>query len=135
MEQRSAEDQNNAKSPASRPPETPRGPKPGMLTEAQYRDRIRRRFFRTLDYGSIALSMLIIYGSILICDYSLLWLIGYLFQAEMEDSSYLAMLLKGIRVGLAVLTFVLATIHGMRSCIEQYKLDARLAREDEKPHV
>lgn len=135
MEQGSTEEQAPAEKPEAGQPAVVHGPKAGMLTEAQYRDRIRRRLFRTLDYASIALSMLCIYGSVLISDYLLMGLIGYLFRAEVEDSGYLALTFKGIRIGLALLAFVLAMIHGVRSGIEQYRLDAKLLKEDEKPHV
>lgn len=121
MEQKSTEEQVPAETREARRPAVAQGSKAGMLTEAQYRDRIRRRLFRTLDYNSIAFSMLCIYGSVLICDYLLMGLIGYLFRAEMEDSGPLATTFKGIRIGLALLAFVLAMIHGIRSGIEQYR--------------
>jgi hypothetical protein len=135
MEQKSTEEQTPTETLAAERPVVAHGPKAGMLTEAQYRERIRRRFFRTLDYASIAISVLFIYGVILVCDYLLMGLIEYLFENEMENASYLAITFKGIKIGLALLAFVLATIHGVRSGFEQYRLDARLAREDEKPHV
>jgi len=53
----------------------------------------------------------------------------------MKESSPLAIGFKGIKIGLALLAITLATYHGIRSGIEQYRLDAKLAREDEKPHV
>ena len=135
MEQAASEGPQSTEPGKARQPGISTGPKAGMLTEAQYRDRIRRRFFRTLDYASIAFSMLCIYGFILICEYLLINLIGYLFQSELKDSSYLATTFRGIRIGLALLSIVLATIHGVRSGIEQYRLDEKLTREDEKPHV
>jgi hypothetical protein len=110
-------------------------PKAGMLTVAQYKDRLWRRLFRTLDYVSIAFSILMVYGAALVADYLLIYLIEYLFRDEIAESSFVASFFHAVRVGLALLTFILALIHGVRSAVEQYRLDSRLTREDEKPHV
>lgn len=65
-------------------------PKAGMLTGPQYRDRMKRRLYRTLDYASIAFSMLVIYGTALIADYLLINLIEFLFRSEWASSTSLA---------------------------------------------
>jgi hypothetical protein len=106
-----------------------------MLTIPQYQDRLKRRFYRTIDYASIAISILVIYGTVLVADYLLVKLIEYLFRSEMNASPFLASVFKGVKVGLALLTFVVSLIHGVRSAWEQYKLETQLIREDEKPHV
>jgi len=82
MEQDSREVQKVTESEKSRQSAIGSGPKAGMLTEAQYLDRIRRRFFRTLDYATIAFSMLCIYGSFVTADYLLIGLVEYLFQSR-----------------------------------------------------
>ena len=114
---------------------TSKPPKSGMLTVAQYKDRLKRRLYRTLDYISIAFSVLAIYAAFLVADYLLIKLIEYLAGSELSESKALSTFFKSVKVGLALLGFILCLIHGSRSAWEQYQLDSRLGREDEKPHV
>ena len=117
-------------------PGTPRvAPKRGMLTAAQYKERLWRRCLRTLDFVSIAISALVIYGAFLITDFMLLNLIDHLFRDEMNESPFLATFFKSARVGLALLAFILFIIHSVRAAWEQYQRDRQLSPEDEKPHV
>jgi len=116
-------------------PAVPRPPKPGMLTVAQYQDRLKRRLYRTLDYVSIAFSTLAIYAAFLVADYLLIELIEYLARAELAGANSLATFFKSVKVGLVLLGFILCFVHGLRAAWEQYQLDSRLTQEDEKPHV
>ncbi len=103
-----------------------------MLTVSQYKDRMSRRFYRTLDYVSIGFSALFIYGAFLTADYLLLNLTEYLFRAEMDETPFLATFFKAAKVGLALLAFILCIIHGIRAAWEQYQRDIQLSREDGK---
>lgn len=111
------------------------GPKEGMLTVSQYKDRMWRRLYRTFDYASIAFSMLVIYGSIIAAEHLLLMLVHYFLHDEIAKSPSLETLFNGMKKGFAFLAIILAAIHGTRAAIDQYRLDEKLAREDEKPHV
>jgi hypothetical protein len=73
----------------SAPPGARPSPKHGMLTPAQYQDRMLRRLFRTLDYMSIPIFMLAIYGTAIVCEHILVQLIEYLYHSEAESSPLL----------------------------------------------
>src|SRR6185437_4603994 len=110
-------------------------PKAGMLTVEQYKERMRRRLYRTLNYVSISTSILFIFGAGYIVEYLLIWLVERVSKGELGNSSFLARFFEATKVGLALLTIVVAAVHGIRASGDQYRRDAQLSREDEKPHV
>lgn len=126
----------HAENPKEGNEKTPkRGPKAGMLTVDQYKDRMWRRLFRTLDYVSISVSVLFIFGAGYIVEWLLIALVEFVSKGELEKNPSLARFFEATKVGLALLVIIVAAVHAIRSSVEQYRRDAQLSREDEKPHV
>jgi len=100
-------------------------------TVAVYRERIRRRWYRTLNYASIAFTALVAYGSFLVADYLLVTSIEWLFRAEIKGSRFASAFFEAVKLGLAMIAFLLCVVHGARSAWAQYKLDKKLTGEEE----
>jgi hypothetical protein len=102
-----------------------------LLTVTQYKERMKRRLFRSLNYASIAFTYLIAYGSFLIADYLLLSLCFWLFRDEIHESRLVSDCFYFLKIGLALLVIPLFATHGLRAAWAQYKLDAKLVKEEE----
>lgn len=102
-----------------------------LLTVNQYQDRMKRRLFRSVNYASIAFTMLIAYGSFLTADYLLLSLGVWLFRDEIRASPLVSDCFYFLKIGLALLLIPLFVAHGLRAAWAQYKLDSKLVSEGE----
>lgn len=91
--------------------------------------RVRERFFRALDYLSLFAFILIVYGSAVICDYLLFYLMWFLLSDDVAKYPIVAQGFDYARIGLALLFITSAVVHGILSTVSQVQLDIKLARE------
>jgi len=96
--------------------------------------RIRDRYFRALNYVSIYVYVIVVYGGALISDYFLFWLISWLLSEDVQRYPVIALWFDYARIGLAWLLIVCGITHGFLSTYKQVKLEIALSRErDERP--
>ncbi len=101
-----------------------------MATIPQIRARIRKRFWRALDYISIYVFVLVVWGGVLIVDYALLLLIENILEEDIRRYPLVALWFDRAKIGLALLTVATAVFHGIISTIGQIRMDVATARED-----
>jgi hypothetical protein len=101
------------------------------VQEQVYR-QIRRRLFRGLNYLSIYVFIIIVYGGALLTDYLLFALISWLLQEDIQRYQLVADWFDYARIGLALLLIICAVTHGLISTYTQVKLDIELSREGEE---
>lgn len=94
--------------------------------------RIRDRYFRALNYVSIYVYVILVYGGALISDYFLFWLISRLLSEDIRQYPVIALWFNYVRIGLAWSLIVCAITHGFLSTYKQVKLDIALSREREE---
>ena len=90
------------------------------------------RVYRALNYISIYLFILVVYGGALITDYLLFELMSWLLSASIQSYPLVAAWFDYARIGLAFLFIVTAVFHGILSTYGQMKLDLLLAQEGEQ---
>ena len=91
--------------------------------------RIRVRAWRTLDYLSIFAFALIVYGAAFGAEYLLAEWLSLLLAKVVRDSRVVAVAYRVFKVGLALLTITLGTVHAYRSARAQLELDRKLMCE------
>ena len=96
------------------------------------KSRLRSRLYRALDYLTIYLFILVVYGGAVITDYLLFLLLWALLGADVREYPLVAMGFQYARIGLALLCIVSAVIHGIISTYSQVKLDIKLSQEGEQ---
>jgi hypothetical protein len=101
------------------------GPGPGPPGEPPKFDLIAR----AIRYLGLFLYIIIVYGGLLLTDYALLGLVGWLVRDEIASHPILAMFFDSLKVGLALFIMVGALIHGFLSLITLIKLDFAVAKE------
>jgi hypothetical protein len=99
------------------------------LDKQQLSQRVTKRFFRALDYVSIFMFVVIVYGSAVIADYILFLLIWSLLREEVAKYPIVSSAFDYARIGLALLCIAGAIIHGILSTYNQIKIDIELAKE------
>ncbi|HEX6289644.1 MAG TPA: hypothetical protein VFZ66_10665 [Herpetosiphonaceae bacterium] len=101
-----------------------------QLDDAQLlRQQIRGRYYRALNYLSIYLFIIVVYGSGLIVDYLLFSLMWWLLDEEVQRYYLVATGFDYARIGLAMLFIVSAIVHGSLSTYSQIQLDIALFKE------
>lgn len=93
--------------------------------------RIADRYYRALDYLSIYVFILIVYGAALVTDYLLFALMWALLSDDVKKYRVVAMGFDYARIGLALLFILGALVHGVISTYSQVQLDLKLAKENE----
>ena len=98
------------------------------------RRQIRGRYYRALNYLSIYLFIIVVYGSGLIVDSMLFSLMWWLLDEDIQKYDLVARGFDYARIGLAMLFIASAVVHGMLSTYSQIQLDLALLQEgkDEK---
>jgi hypothetical protein len=91
--------------------------------------RMRVRFWRTLDYLSLFASMLVIYGAAFGSEYLLAEGLSAMLARDVGESQVVAVAFRIFKVGLALLTIFLGTVHAFRSARSQLELDRKLTGE------
>lgn len=103
-----------------------------LMTAEQLKKRIKSRFYRALDYLSIYIFIIIVYGGATIAEYLLFSLLWLLLSEDVQKYPIISLALDYARIGLGLLFISSAFVHGALSTYHQIKLDFRLAKEGEK---
>lgn len=98
--------------------------------EQAVKQQLRTRYYRALNYLSIYLFLIVVYGGALLTDYFLILLIEWLLKEDIQRYPIVAQWFDYARTGLGLLLIVLAVTHGVISTISQVRLDLEIARED-----
>lgn len=105
----------------------------GVRLMDQGNDRVRAkvedRLYRALNYVSIFVFILIVYGGALITDYLLFQLMWALLSEEIQQYPVVEQAFSFARIGLALMFIAGAVIHGMLSTYSQVRLDISLMNE------
>lgn len=107
----------------------PKSAKP--LNRQRTRQRLSARFYRAVDYVSIYIFVLVVYGGAVVTDYLLFALLWLLLRDEVTKYPLVALGLDYARIGLALLFILSAVVHGTISAYSQIKLDIKLSRQGE----
>lgn len=96
------------------------------------RNKLRRRFYRSLDYLSSYAFLLIIYGGFLFTEHSLLSLVVWLLRnTTVAKCHIVAQFFEFAQIGLALLVVINALVHGIFSTISLIKIDLATSKEIE----
>ena len=99
--------------------------------KADIRYKVEQRLYRALNYISVFLFILLVYGGALITDYLLFKLIWVLLSDDIQKYSVVSQVFDFARIGLAFLFILSAIIHGIVSTYSQVRLDIALLSEGE----
>ena len=97
----------------------------------QFYAKMEERIYRTANYISIYLYIIIVYGGALLTDYLLFTFMDWLLRVDVERYPVVALGFDYAKVGLALLFIIAAVVHGLISTWGQVKLDLALMRESE----
>jgi len=97
-----------------------------------WHDAPRRRLIRAVDYLSLYLFIVVVYGGAIVADYVIFSLMWWLVSEDAKTYPLVAELLDYARIGLAILFIAGAVIHGILSTASQVKLDYGLSKEDQR---
>ena len=95
------------------------------------RNKLRGRFYRSLDYLSSYAFLLIIYGGFLFAEHSLLYLVVWLLRDTVAKFHVVAQFFEFAQIGLALLVVINALAHGIFSTISLIKIDFATSKEIE----
>lgn len=95
----------------------------------EFKEKGEERFYRALNYLTIYLFIIVVYGGALVTDYLLFALMEWLLKVNVERYPVVALGFDYARIGLAALFIIAAVFHGIISTINQMKLDIQLSRE------
>ena len=101
-------------------------------TIEQVNAQVRKRLFRALNYLTIYVFVIIVYGGALLTDYVLFELIAWLLADDVKEYALVAQWFDYARMGLALLLVVCAVTHGIISTVSQIRLDIALAKEGQE---
>jgi len=93
------------------------------------KEQIKNRFWRAVNYMSISLFYLFVYGFGVICEYVLYSLIWYLLGEEIRNYPVIKSAVSYSQIGLALMTITGAIVHGMFSILGQLQMERHLAQE------
>jgi uncharacterized Tic20 family protein len=97
----------------------------------EFKQKARRRFYRALNYLTIYLFVLIVYGGAIVTDFALFQLILWLIAEDATKYPLVALWLDMARIILAILLVIFALVHGIFSTVQQFRMDWGMFREDE----
>ncbi len=84
---------------------------------------------RAIRYLGLYLYIIVVYGGLLLTDYSIFRLVAWVIRDEIEKHHALALLFDYLNVGLALFIMLGALVHGLLSLVTLIKLDMALSRE------
>lgn len=84
---------------------------------------------RAIRYLGLYLYIIIVYGGLLLTDYSIFRLVAWLVRDEIAKHYGLALLFDYLNVGLAIFIMLGALVHGFLSLVTLIKLDYAVSRE------
>lgn len=135
-----------ARNKSNRPPAAPR-PAPAGPSSAQaaglaplapttpatnehIKHQIANRFWRGLNYLSINLFFLLVYGSTLLAEYAIAQIVWLVLAGEIQQYPAVAFAARVAQIALALMTLVAAVVHGGYSMWAQIQLDRAEANGD-----
>jgi mannitol-specific phosphotransferase system IIBC component len=101
----------------------------GSNEKNEFISKLNKRYYKALNYLSIYVYVIIVYGTGLIADYILFALIDMLIIEDTKKYPIVAVWFEHAKIGLALLFISCAVIHGVFSTIGQIKTDYTLSRE------
>jgi hypothetical protein len=101
----------------------------GMGTREAVLQNIKRRYYRALNYLSIYVFIIVVYGGALLTEYALFALMTWLLRDDVAKYSLVAIWFDYARIGLALLFIFSGVAHGIISTVGQIRLDLALSRE------
>ena len=99
------------------------------LNKEKIKRRITARYYRALDYLSVYIFIIVVYGGAVASDYLLFIILWGLLKDDVQKYPLVASGLDYARIGLALLFISSAVIHGVISTYSQVKLDLVLSKE------
>lgn len=93
------------------------------------RQKIRRRFYKVLDYWSLFAYILAIYAGALLADALLYFLIKLALQSVISRSPLVSLWFDRLEMGAALLLIFAAFVHAIFSTYSQIKLDLSTIEE------
>jgi hypothetical protein len=95
----------------------------------ELRKQIQIRFWRTLNYLSIFVFIIVIYSGFFLTEYILLREVAAFLAEDVREFSIIDIWFKNARIGLAFLMMLVAFVHGIIATYEQMKIDRAISSE------
>lgn len=97
----------------------------------QYQQVWRRRLFRALNYLTIYVYILVVYGGAIVTDFAFFQIVQILIADDANRYPLVSLWLDFARVILALLLLIFAIIHAILSTLQQIRMDWSSLRKDE----
>ena len=103
---------------------------PVELQPEFYRDKIKRRFWMTLNYLTIPLSSALIFGSTALIEYLLFRLVWSLLSEDILQSVSIKQIAEWVQIAIASMSMIGAVIHSSYSLYGTILIERQFAEKE-----